>query len=161
LGILNNKYKQLSINPTTVGQSKGFTLIEIVLVLAIAGLIMVIVFLAVAGAQAARRDTQRKSDINRMRAAIEQSASNNGGVLPVSNAFVGTYLTNFTDPSSGVGYVVTYVATAPALTPLGNVSYHDSNICNAGHTAMIAGTARQYAIDYVLEQGGVVCVDNR
>ena len=37
------------------------TLIEIVLVLAIAGLLLVIVFLAVSGAQKSRRDSQRKN----------------------------------------------------------------------------------------------------
>jgi prepilin-type N-terminal cleavage/methylation domain-containing protein len=43
-------------------KEKGFTLIEIVLVLAIAGLLLVIVFLAVSGAQKSRRDSQRKND---------------------------------------------------------------------------------------------------
>lgn len=61
-------------------QSKGFTLIEIVLVLAIAGLIFALVFLAVAGAQRARRDTERKSSAARMIAAAEQLASNHNGL---------------------------------------------------------------------------------
>lgn len=61
---------------------KGFTLIEIVLVLAIAGLIFVIVFLAVQGAQRGRRDTERKAAIGRLLAAAEQVASNNRGAYP-------------------------------------------------------------------------------
>ena len=42
--------------------NKGFTLIEIVIVLAIAALIMVIVFLAVQGAQRSQRDTATKNN---------------------------------------------------------------------------------------------------
>lgn len=55
----------------------GFTLIEIVLALAIAGLIIVIVFLAVTGAQRSRRDTARRDYVNRLAAAVtDQWASN-------------------------------------------------------------------------------------
>src|SRR5690242_14161062 len=43
----------------------GFTLIEIMLVLAIAGLIMVIVFIAVRGAQRSQRDRARQDMANR------------------------------------------------------------------------------------------------
>ena len=73
----------------TLKEKRGFTLIEIVLVLAIAGLITVIVFLAVQGAQRARRDTQRKSDAARLLAAAEQFASNNNGDYPIHGSRLG------------------------------------------------------------------------
>lgn len=60
-------------------REKGFTLIEIVLVLAIAGLLLVIVFLAVQGAQRSRRDGQRQQDAGRALAAVESCAANNSG----------------------------------------------------------------------------------
>jgi prepilin-type N-terminal cleavage/methylation domain-containing protein len=60
-------------------KDKGFTLIEIVLVMAIAGLILVIVFLAVQGAQRSRRDNARKHDAARMLAAVESCAGNANG----------------------------------------------------------------------------------
>ena len=66
---------------------KGFTLIEIVLVLAIAGLLLVIVFLAVSGAQKSRRDSQRKADNARIEAQLESFAGNNNGVYPNTAAF--------------------------------------------------------------------------
>jgi cell division protein FtsW (lipid II flippase) len=47
--------------------------------MAIAGLILVIVFLAVEGAQRSRRDQQRKTDAGRMLAAAEQCISSNQG----------------------------------------------------------------------------------
>ena len=65
-------------------KEKGFTLIEIVLVLAIAGLLLVIVFLAVQGAQRSRRDTQRKQDAARALASVESCSSNNAGLYPAA-----------------------------------------------------------------------------
>lgn len=58
---------------------KGFTLIEVVIVLAIAALIMVVVFLAVTGAQRAQRDQARKDYANAGLAKISEFRGNNGG----------------------------------------------------------------------------------
>ena len=127
-------------------KEKGFTLIEIVLVLAIAGLILVIVFLAVSGAQKSRRDTQRKNDNARMLSQMESCASNNNGDYAPCNtaAMTTTYLpTNFKDPSSGANYGVTVVAGAPSLacTP-----------ANAG-TIQIGVAGRVVTSRMCLEQG--------
>ena len=54
------------MNQTTT--KKGFTIIEVVLVLAIAGLIFLMVFLALPALQRSQRDTQRKNDISRLQA---------------------------------------------------------------------------------------------
>lgn len=58
---------------------RGFTLIEVVIVLAIAALIMVVVFLAVTGAQRAQRDQARKDYANAGLAKIQEFAGNNSG----------------------------------------------------------------------------------
>ena len=51
---------------------KGFTIIEVVLVLAIGGLIFLMVFIALPALQRSQRDTQRKDDLARfMSATIE------------------------------------------------------------------------------------------
>ena len=42
---------------------KGFTIIEVVLVLAIAGLIFLMVFLALPNLQRSQKDTQRRDDL--------------------------------------------------------------------------------------------------
>jgi prepilin-type N-terminal cleavage/methylation domain-containing protein len=91
----------------------GFTLIEIVLVLAIAGLILVIIFLAVAGAQSNRRDAQRKRDLARIAAQLDSYASTHGGQYPAVNSsaagftggFASTYMASgFDDPLAGQPY---------------------------------------------------------
>ena len=48
-----------------LNNKKGFTIIEVVLVLGIAGLIFLMVFIALPALQRNRRDTQRTSDISR------------------------------------------------------------------------------------------------
>ncbi len=142
-------------------KEKGFTLIEIVLVLAIAGLLLVIVFLAVSGAQKSRRDSQRKNDLGRIVSQIESSASNSNGLYPgmtgapmswasfsSSNYISGA---NLNDPTTGLGYdYVAYTAT-PGV---GVVSYRVGTACD--------GTAigRGYSVNMGLEQG-VACRDNK
>lgn len=60
----------------------GFTIIEVVLVLAIAGLIFLMVFVAFPALNAAQRNTQRKRDVDRVAGAIIQYQKNNKGKLP-------------------------------------------------------------------------------
>lgn len=56
---------------------RGFTIIEVVLVLAIAGLIFLMVFIALPALQRSQRDTQRKNDVDRIAAAVNSYISNN------------------------------------------------------------------------------------
>lgn len=131
-------------------KEKGFTLIEIVLVLAIAGLLLVIVFLAVSGAQKSRRDSQRKNDVARIEAQVETYASNNSGAYPAdvaafNTAMTGTYaLTNANDPLSNTAYKYDG-AQVPTAT------------VGAGMTYTISG--RTVKICMNLEQG-IQCVTN-
>lgn len=63
--------------------SKGFTIIEVLIVLAIAGLILLVVFLAVPALQRNARNTSRKSDASALLAAVTEDSSNNSGSLAV------------------------------------------------------------------------------
>lgn len=67
---------------TTNTNKKGFTIIEVVLVLAIAGLIFMMVFIALPALQRSQRDTQRSNDIARVQTALNQFQANNRGALP-------------------------------------------------------------------------------
>lgn len=62
---------------------KGFTIIEVVLVLAIAGLIFAMVFIALPALQRSQRDQSRKNDASTVAAAITSwnSANRNGGTF--------------------------------------------------------------------------------
>lgn len=60
----------------------GFTIIEVVLVLAIAGLIFLMVFLALPALQRSQRDTQRRDDLSGLSTRITDYQSNNRGKVP-------------------------------------------------------------------------------
>lgn len=61
---------------------KGFTIIEVVLVLAIAGLIFLMVFIALPALQRSQRNTQREDDIARFLTAVNDYQTNNSGQTP-------------------------------------------------------------------------------
>ncbi len=63
-------------------RKKGFTIIEVVLTLAIAGLIFLMVFIALPALQAAQRDSQRRSDVGIIVAAVKSYMKNNSGLPP-------------------------------------------------------------------------------
>ncbi|HSW85160.1 MAG TPA: prepilin-type N-terminal cleavage/methylation domain-containing protein [Candidatus Saccharimonadales bacterium] len=67
--------------------TKGFTIIEVMIVLAIAGLILLIVFLAIPALQRNARNTQRKSDVSAMLAAMNNFTNNNNGSLATSAGY--------------------------------------------------------------------------
>ncbi|MBR3378397.1 type II secretion system protein [Candidatus Saccharibacteria bacterium] len=64
---------------------KGFTIIEVVLVLAIAGLIFLMVFIALPALQRSQRNTQREDDISRFLTAANDYQTNNNGKTPFTN----------------------------------------------------------------------------
>lgn len=65
---------------------KGFTIIEVALVLAIAGLIFLMVFIALPAVQRTQRDAKRRDDVGRLLTALSKFSTNNRGALPSGNA---------------------------------------------------------------------------
>lgn len=61
---------------------KGFTIIEVVLVLAIAGLIFLMVFVAFPALQRSQNDTRRQNDISRLSTQITNFKTNNSNGIP-------------------------------------------------------------------------------
>ena len=67
---------------------KGFTIIEVALVLAIAGLIFLMVFVAVPSLRTQQRDTKRREDVVKMVKLITDYQSNHRGALPERKATI-------------------------------------------------------------------------
>jgi prepilin-type N-terminal cleavage/methylation domain-containing protein len=91
-------------------KASGFTIIEVMIVLAIAGLIMVIVFIAVPQLQRNQRDNARQNITNRLKAEMENYAGNNQGQYQFATACTGATGTkgewcNFYDNYIGGGKV--------------------------------------------------------
>lgn len=163
-------------------KEKGFTIIEVVLVLAIAGLIFMMVFLALPALQRSQRDTQRKQDLSRAMMAINNYTSSNRGSLPTLDSnFVKSYLSvggdTFIDPS-GANTVATpdaktytFTVSSSKTTPVlpasfdskdtQNVIYYTTSaVCGAGGGDTVADGTRKIALRMYLEGGGVACQNN-
>lgn len=82
---------------------KGFTIIEVVLVLAIAGLIFLMVFIALPALQRSQRNTQREDDLSRFITAANDYQSNNSGKTPFETGKLGTFTKRYIDNNCTVG----------------------------------------------------------
>lgn len=151
------------MNVQQKNKEKGFTIIEVVLVLAIAGLIFLMVFIALPALQRNQRDGQRKSDLARVQTAVQGYQSNNRNNLPTFNTtFIDNYLKaggdSFDDPTRGQ-YVFSDAATEPTFNTDSAVIYvSERKTCN-GETLADAGL-RKVALRIKLEGGGIACVNN-
>lgn len=131
---------------------QGFTLIELMIVLAIAGLIISLVFVAASAAQRNGRDTTRRADTQKLATAIEQWAANNNGALPKSDADILSLKTNsyldsakFKDPSKGEDYIV-----------LVQTNSLDPNFCFTKYMAYVPDSLTnptKYSLETCLESG--------
>ncbi len=145
----------------------GFTIIEVVLVLAIAGLIFLMVFIALPALQRSQRDTHRKDNYSTIMAAITAYQSNNNGKIPtkLSELKTNNYLDdNVADPGSGKVYntVNTTFDTGNAAVTANTVASEGDPVkiyvgrdCD-GHTGL---GNRRYALVGYLESGRY-CEDN-
>lgn len=151
----------------------GFTIIEVVLVLAIAGLIFLMVFVALPALQKGQRDAQRKQDLSRISVQMSQSYSSSRGVIPDTdsrfNLFVKNYLKGgsgkageeYKDPATGSPYEMKFEED---LAAVGQVGYHPKSACDPDSSSGVKTTtaARDYAFTIMLENQNVpFCIDNK
>jgi len=131
----------------------GFTLIEVMIVLAIAGLILLVVFLAVPALQRNARNTQRREDAGNILSAVSEYVANNNGSIP-------------TGVSAGSTTSVSIGVSGTNVVPV-NLGYYDasgapSNVTlaagSSGYTAV--GGANGTTTDTIVIVTGVVCIGN-
>lgn len=135
--------------------NKGFTIIEVMIVLAIAGLIILIVLLAIPALQRNGRNTQVKNDASAVSAGVAEYKSNNDGQPPnsiTSTTVSGAAGSNVTIKVSGG---VTVSATNNPNT--GDVGYSLNTACPGSTSG-----SKTIAIWYKVENSGgsvVKCID--
>ncbi len=150
----------------TQQNKKGFTIIEVVLVLAIAGLIFLMVFVALPALQRGQRDSQRRSDISRFMSQINSYQTNNGGRVPSADKdAMGKFLNNymkrssgeFVDPQSGNNYTVGFSGN-PSTS---HIIYATQTKCNGEEFTSAGSKKRAVAVRIKLEGSGIYCQDNQ
>lgn len=150
-------------------QTQGFTIIEVVLVLAIAGLIFLMVFIALPALQRNQRDTQRKNDLAAVQSAIKRYQANNKNKSPSSTAELNSMVENyieqdgpFLDPN-GNRYRVVYIPTlAGSDWSVGRIVYNQNAKCVQNGTEKGIGAkvgTNNVALIMPLETGRYYCLD--
>lgn len=131
-------------------KDKGFTIIEVVLVLAIAGLIFLTVFLALPALQKSQRDNARRQDVGNVVAALQSYLADNNAVPAVGNTTFASYYGGTASLAQADIVTITAVTTGAAnatmiITP--------SSKC-PGETG---ATARNASVRILLESGATYC----
>lgn len=93
----------------------GFTIIEVMIVLAVAGLIMAIVLVAIPQLQRNQRNQARRDVANRITTEINNYAGNNNGRYPVAS--ITSAATNFGTPATALGFFDRYLDCDPTPAP--------------------------------------------
>ena len=152
------------------GSQSGFTIIEVLVVLAIAGLIMVVVFLAVPALQRSGRNNALSTSANNILTGVGTYSSNNGGSLPGNITVSASAVTSGTvtigaggtnqevvKVDSGVSKFGINGTTITNAETIGTVQVitGSSAVCNSTSTGLSGtGSTRSYVVLYVAEANG-------
>ncbi len=141
-------------------KNKGFTIIEVLIVLAIAGLIMLIVFLAVPALNRNSRNTQRRDDVAALMAMFAETLNNNNATLPATctgasaSCWVKDAKVSIVDNQSA-NVAWTKNASAPASAPTNTnvdvVTIQNYLKCSAGVATTTGASSRSVAAIYAVE----------
>lgn len=166
--------------------SQGFTLIEVVLVLAIGGLIFLLAFLAYNQVARNRKESQRRQHARQVMTEIENYMLNSNGQTPCYDS--GTwgcasatwtsfvhghyYKLNLKDPDTGAApgilgwrgvdhYMNLSSWLATSTQPVGTIGYSIKAQCENGNlNTKEIYTESEYGVIVKLAEGKTFCVDN-
>jgi len=147
-------------------KAEGFTIIEVLIVLAIAGLILLIVFLAVPALQRNARNTEARSEASRVVGALSEFVSNNNGKSPVASnsGTAGSDAKKILD-NAALRNITTLVVEAETgtTTPTGTQAVIRLVAkCNATNDNSDPGVGRQVAVLFQVENSSgavTTCTD--
>ena len=136
--------------------NKGFTIIEVMIVLAIAGLIILIVLLAIPALQRNSRNTTLKNDASAIAAGVSEFKSNNDGNAPT------TISATTVSGAAGTANVTMKLSngatpTSTATPAAGALGYQIGTACPGSATS-----TRSVSVYYTPESTGTTitkCVD--
>lgn len=164
--------KYQTSNP--IMKQRGFTIIEVALVLAIAGLIFVVIFLAFPALQNSQKDTTRKQDVARVISALQSYTADHEGVVQSPTAWawansagtsssdtfgIGRYLDKL---SSGINGAIlapaNYGGNMYAATPANSRDVYSGLLCPSSSNNRTA-TSSDAAVVVILSNSSPYCTD--
>lgn len=140
---------------------EGFTIIEVMIVLAIAGLIILIVLLAVPALQRNSRNTAIKNDASAIASGITEFASNNDGAsIKADKSSAADGVITLDNGVSGSSKTTAKVQGGTTVTFKSSQAPNSSTIQDPGNIQVLVGYscngtvgARSVAIEYSIETG--------
>jgi len=155
----------MSASAKPAKRSGGFTIIEVLIVLAIAGLIMVVVFLAVPSLQRSGRNNALNAAANNVLTAVGNYTGNNNGTMPTDIQFSGNTVeitggagsnSESTTVDASVADVMLNGAVIDDGDDVGTIQVITGTTakCNATASGLQGSTSpRSYAVLFVAESG--------
>lgn len=154
-------------------KEKGFTIIEVVLVLAIAALIFLMVFIALPALQRNQRDQDRKTVVGKVASAVTTYQSNKRGNNPTKGADLQGYVDGTTPTGANANSGDTVIGNEytvkvdqyskendPGSAAVDVIQVIIGAKCNTTGDSSIKGTTRQAAVMVKLENGdSIFCQD--
>ena len=151
----------------------GFTIIEVSLVLAIAGLIFLMVFIALPQLQRSQRDSRRRDDILAFLESVKDYQTNNRGALPTNwqKDFFNSYDGDISkvDPDGTEYILVTRKCEkenggdnckgSNTLQSMDHKLYVFTQATCDGENAIPTSNPRKVAVRYRLEGAGTYCAN--
>ena len=146
-------------------KKEGFTIIEVLIVLAIAGLILLIVFLAVPALQRNQRNNARNAEGARISALVTECIANRNGSNAAcgTNAAIGITPGTDTRELGTINYTMTGTVTAPT-SGIDTAGVWHGRRCLAdgsGVETAANSTARDFAVLFTLEPAITKCISSR
>ena len=132
-------------------REEGFTIIEVLIVLAIAGLIILIVFLAVPALQRNSRNTQRTNDASLISAAVNECLNNNNGQEDSCNNPGDAELNNYYDETKV--QQLTEGTDAAGLNSF-NLAFGTRCDANGAESTTDGASGRSFSVTYEVETTG-------
>jgi prepilin-type N-terminal cleavage/methylation domain-containing protein len=149
-------------------RNQGFTIIEVLIVLAIAGLIILIVFLAVPTLQRNSRNTQVRNDASRVGGIVQELVNNNNGLIPMATVappqllIANANYSRMGDPNYNIPTTPPRGWVALPATLVRDTGYvRSTSVCadgGGGRIAVSGGTARSVTVTYLIESPGAPAV---
>jgi len=149
---------------------KGFTIVEVMIVLAIAGIIMLLVFLAVPALQRNSRNSSRRSDASHLMGLVNEYMSNHNGQAPTGFSIAATTpagsvdlknesFSAFTKPTTITPVALTATTWAAPASPALDTAYVYTNLtCNNNIPAPSGGVRAVTTVFYVEPGKTLQCV---
>lgn len=140
-------------------QKRGFTIIELLVVIVVIGILASIVVVSYRNVQGRSRDTLRKNDIGIIVGYLELYASEHAGQYPVSSGAAATINNSWSTTAEPASWAVLEAALAPygkipkdpISTQGGNGIYSSNYAYYGGRTPYYCGGELQYLLTYKLE----------